>query len=205
MSLRVEFKGEERRRSAAKTDMSQFPEFTKKNGPGANCRSATPESIQAYRDKLPAPLIEFWQEEGWCSYAGGLLWIVDPSEFEAVLEDWLEPLDGGVAFGRTAFGDILLWMNGEVQYLHVHYGKVAAITTSIEFFLDSSLTADDYLDVVVNRKLYRKVVRRLGPPNADECYAFVPALALGGPGTPDTVERVKLREHLGFLSQLVRG
>jgi hypothetical protein len=183
--------------------MSHFEDFTAKNGPGSNCRRATDKSIQTYQDKLPAALIELWQEEGWCSYADGLIWIVDPSEFEDILKDWLEPSNDAVAFGRTAFADIFLWLNGEVQYLHVHYGKIATLTNNIELFLNSSLTADSYLDTVVNRKLFRKVVKRLGPPAVDECYAFVPALALGGPGTPETVEKVKLREHLGILAQLV--
>jgi hypothetical protein len=33
-------------------------------------------------------------------------------------------------------------------------------------------------------------------------YGFVPAIALGGPGTLNTLQKVKTIEHLTFLSQL---
>jgi hypothetical protein len=47
-------------------------------------------------------------------------------------------------------------------------------------------------------------LHRLGSPERDECYAFASALALGGAGTSDTLQKVKLREHLAFLASLVR-
>lgn len=57
---------------------------------------------------------------------------------------------------------------------------------------------------ILRVSLYQEAVARLGPPARDECYAFEPALALGGPGTADTLRRVAVREHLGILAQLIR-
>ncbi|EGH49688.1 hypothetical protein PSYPI_47778, partial [Pseudomonas syringae pv. pisi str. 1704B] len=39
------------------------------------------------------------------------------------------------------------------------------------------------------------------PLKSDEIYGFVPALALGGPMELKNLQRVKLIEHLEFLSQ----
>jgi hypothetical protein len=59
------------------------------------------------------------------------------------------------------------------------------------------------LDDVLDQKLFQKARKKLGPIEYDECYGFEPAIALGGPGTLSTLRRVKLREHLSLLAQLV--
>ena len=56
---------------------------------------------------------------------------------------------------------------------------------------------------MLKASLFERARELLGPPERDECYAFEPALALGGPGTLETIRRVQLREHLGILAQLV--
>jgi hypothetical protein len=179
-----------------------FPEFTKKNGPPAKCRVASASSIKKYKKKLPASLITHWQEAGWCGYDDGFLWFVDPSEVEEVLEDWLEPKEMGAAFLRTAFGDLFLWSDAGIRALLVHHHRIMELTDDMDLFVESSLTADSFLDKGLNRKLYRKAVKKLGPPEPDECYAFEPALALGGPGTLDTLRRVKWIVHLALLAEL---
>ncbi|WP_082116290.1 T6SS immunity protein Tdi1 domain-containing protein [Hymenobacter terrenus] len=41
----------------------------------------------------------------------------------------------------------------------------------------------------------------LGEPAYDECFGYVPLLALGGPETMEHLEKVKLREHIFLISQ----
>jgi hypothetical protein len=59
--------------------MTTFPDFHKKHGAGENCVAAPKDVIEQYRSRLPDPLLELWQQSGWCSYAKGLIWIVNPS------------------------------------------------------------------------------------------------------------------------------
>jgi hypothetical protein len=71
-------------------------------------------SIEKWRGKLPDQLLTNWQEEGWCGYANGLFWTVDPDDYEDIVDEWLEdiPLEQLDAFhviARTAFGDLYLW------------------------------------------------------------------------------------------------
>ncbi|GAB1545475.1 hypothetical protein NUACC21_81510 [Scytonema sp. NUACC21] len=52
-------------------------------------------------------------------------------------------------------------------------------------------------------ELHFQSVTRLGQLSPDECFAFVPAIALGGSETIETVQRVPIQEHLALLAQLV--
>jgi hypothetical protein len=184
--------------------MNRFENFHKLHDPGFRCRKAGKKSIQKYKDKLPLPLLDEWKENGWCGYAKGLIWIVDPDDFESILGDWVDlSSTSAIAFVRTAFGDLFLWSDGEVYMLTVQDGNLEVITSDIEAFFNTFLCEESVLDKVLKKNIYQGALQRLGPPEPDECYAFVPALPLGGSGTTDTVERVKLREHLNFLSQLV--
>ena len=47
-------------------------------------------SIEKCRGKLPDQLLKYRQQEGWCAYANGLFWTVDPDEYEDLLDEWLE-------------------------------------------------------------------------------------------------------------------
>ena len=51
-------------------------------------------------------------------------------------------------------------------------------------------------------ELFPPALETLGLLKTDEMYGFVPALALGGPMELKNLQRVKLIEHLEFLSQL---
>jgi hypothetical protein len=64
------------------------------------------------------------------------------------------------------------------------------------FFVSMDREANDFDD------LFEEALKKLGPLKPDEMYGFVPAIALGGPGTLNTLQKVKTIEHLTFLSQL---
>ncbi|MGH9360619.1 MAG: GAD-like domain-containing protein [Thermoanaerobaculia bacterium] len=184
--------------------MSSFPKFRQKHGPPADCRPAPAARMRAYRQRLPSSVLDLWQEEGWCSYAEGLLWFVDPEDFRVAVEAWFDRPDQMIVFGRTAFADLFLWDGEEGQYLDVQYGKLTSLTDMPSVFFEVSLCTDRYLDTVIRRKLYRQAVKRLGKPAYDECYAFEPVLALGGSPKAKSLSKVKVREHLVFLAEVVR-
>jgi hypothetical protein len=183
--------------------MPQFQDFKKMHGRGADCRPATEKSLKTYRTKLPEPLLAEWEESGCCAYGKGLLWLTDPDELKAPVKDWLGARSGLLAFARSAFGHLFLWDDEGAHMLDPHYGTIAKIVNKIEVVFDYVLCRRQYLDDVLERKLFGKALKKLGPLAHDECYGFEPAIALGGPGTLDTLKKVKLREHLSILSQLI--
>ncbi len=183
--------------------MPQFQEFKKKHGPPAMCRPVAAERVTAHAKKLPANLLAEWKESGWCAYGDGLLWLVDPNDLKAPVREWLGASNKKVPFARSAFGHVFLWDDDGAYMLDPHEGTLAKIVKNIDVVFDYVLCQKEYLEDVLEQKLFRKALKKLGALDYDECYAFEPALALGGPGTLETLRKVKLREQLSILSQLV--
>ena len=183
--------------------MSQFEKFLAVQGPALKCRPASADVIQKYTGILPGALIEHWREMGWCGYGQGLLWVLNPDDLRDPIAEWLGPAsERSHAIVRTGLGDVIFWSDKGASYLDVNDNVIFEMGDDIEGIFRFSLCDDDYLENAVSRKVFRQGLRRLGVLEPDECYAFTPALVLGGPGTAETLERVKVREHLSILAQL---
>lgn len=83
-------------------------------GPAIDRRNVPPSTIERYRGKLPDQLLAYWDEYGWCGYADGLLWTVNPQEYEPALEAWIAETpfmeqDAYHVIARSAFGTLYLW------------------------------------------------------------------------------------------------
>jgi hypothetical protein len=183
--------------------VSPFKNFTKTYGTGSNCRAAPSETVEKYAHGVPEELLQYWREVGWCAYARGLVWLMNPDDLVDVLDDWLGPDHGAIPFCRSAFGNIFVWHQGEVKSLATQSGRINTVMSRIDVFFNGVLLDERYLDGMFHKKLFRQALKKLGPLEYDECYAFEPVLALGGSGELDTVRKVKMREYLGILAQLV--
>jgi hypothetical protein len=185
--------------------MSQFQDFEAEYGPPANCEIPSAETVAKYEGRLPAELLEKWREVGFCSYGKGLLWLVDPAQFADIIDDWMEVSTDSepVVFLRTAFAHLYFWQNGAVFSLDVQRGSLSEVTKRVERIF-TLLCDPEVKEKMVRASLFEQALPLLGPPERDECYAFEPVLALGGPGTVDTLRRVKIREHLGILAEIFK-
>ena len=181
---------------------SQFAKFEAMHGPAADVRSVDADVIERYRGRLPDDLLAEWQATGWCSYANGFLWLVDPAEFDGVLEQWLPDASSCLVFMRTAFASLLYWDGADAVFLDVTAGDTTPIFDEMDLVFNGTLCRKPFLDDVMDRDYFQEALPRLGRPSSDECYAFMPPKALGGSGSPDTLHKVKLREHLEFLAAL---
>lgn len=182
--------------------MSIFNDFEDEYGPPENCVSVEPRRSKPYQGRLPPELLEAWHENGWCSWGDGLLWVTDPEQLSDVLEDWPQPeAKGGLVFLRTAFAHLYFWRDGWVYSLDVQHGSLSQVTRKISRMF-TLLCDPEIKERILRVSLYRKAVQQIGRPRIDECFAFEPALALGGGGELHTVRKVKIREQLGILAQL---
>lgn len=183
--------------------MQPFDKFHLLHGPPIKCQVAPEEIRKKYTGVLPDHLIAEWREVGWCGFSQGLLWLVNPEDLAEPVTEWLGTDGSGAhAFVRTAFGDVIFWTDHGIFFLDVNHEAVFEMTKDIDIVFHFSLCDDDYLDNAIGRKLFREALRRLGPLEFDECYGFVPAIALGGPGTVETLKKVKVREYLSILAQI---
>lgn len=189
-----------------------FEYFLEKMGPSIEKRHVPPSSIERYRGKLPDRLLHYWQESGWCGYADGLFWTVDPHEYEPVLEAWIgETLlmeqDAYHIIARSAFGKLYFWGEKTGYSLQLFApGAYCFLDTSRSirnvdlemqvFFGMQSRKGNDYL------QMFSGTLKKLGRLKQDEMYGFVPALAFGGDSSVDHLEKVKAVEHLVLLAQL---
>ena len=188
-----------------------FDLFLEDCGPAFGKQAVPPLSIDRYRGKLPDQLLTYWQEYGWCGYADGLFWTVNPQEYEPVVEAWLgdTPLmeqDAYHIIARGAFGALYFWGEQSGHSLKIFapgaYAipkspSVASLDRAMQLFFGIRDRKENDFD-----DLFAPALKKLGQLKSNEMYGFVPALALGGPSTLEHLQKVKAVEHLMLLAQL---
>ena len=68
----------------------------------------------------------------------------------------------------------------------------------LRFLSDQSFT-DDYFEL----PLYNEAIEQYGLLDYDQCFGFVPLLALGGFKDVDHLDKVKMYEHILLITALV--
>lgn len=167
------------------------------------------EAIQKWRGKLPDQLLRYWQDEGWCSYANGLLWTVDPDDYEDLVDEWLsgtsiEQRDRFHVIARSAFGGLYLWGEKTGYSVTVEcsvsaiYSFGRSLTQDIDArrFFGNRSPANCDLDDESGQPLFERALAKLGPLEPDEVYGFEPALVLGGKMRLENLAKIKLDIHL---------
>lgn len=189
-------------------------------GPPFASRPVPLEKIKRFRGHLPDKLLEYWQTYGWCGYAKGLFWTVDPDEWEDELEAWLGDTpfmerDAYYVIGRTAFGELIFWgeKTGQSIKIITAWGMIFPSFNDAEFKEDgpdlalqlffSSISRDafDLLDEH-EKPLFDRALEKLGSLDHETMYGFVPALALGGSPKLENLQKFDAHVHLDILSQL---
>ncbi|WP_429232522.1 GAD-like domain-containing protein [Inquilinus ginsengisoli] len=79
-------------------------------------RSATHAEIQRAREILPSPLVDMFEEIGFCSFADGLFYTCHSDEIKSIMalvfsNDREISYKDCHAIGYSAFGDIYVWSN----------------------------------------------------------------------------------------------
>lgn len=173
-----------------------------------------------WSNKLPPILLTYWREEGWATYANGLLWIVNPDDYEYIKNIWLEdtPLatfDNFHVIARSAFGDLYLCgeRTGRSVTIACPNNEILALKNKLKtkplhdqdfsiksFFACRDPEDFDYYDIN-GKLLFERAVEKYGPLEPDEMYGFEPALVMGGHPTLDNLRRLKLNPHLHILRE----
>ena len=198
-----------------------FEYFISKFGKATSHVAIPPADIEKWRGKIPEQLLNYWAEEGWCSYANGLLWTVNAEDYEDLVDEWLadtplEQIDSFHAFARSAFGN--LYICGERSGANVTIccalNAISAVAKSLtpksdekknssirSFFAASSLSDFDLKDEQ-GAPLFDRAFAKFGALESDEVYGFEPALVLGGKIRLENLKKLKLDAHLTILRQL---
>jgi hypothetical protein len=168
--------------------------------------AARPElsMVQSYEGRLPADILDFWKAFGFGNFMNGYLKVIDPELYQSFMREtysiYREPT---IVFAATGFGDLLIWEETFIKQLNYRTGKTENGGSNIAKFFNVILASWPHTEASMHAKQFRPAVERLGEPAFDECFTYVPALALGGSEKVENIQKVKLREHLSILSQIV--
>lgn len=70
-----------------------------------------------------------------------------------------------------------------------------------DFFFDD--ITDGELDNKLSIKQYKAAIKKLGDLEYDECFGYVPLLALGGKESVNNLKKVTIREHIAMIYEFV--
>ncbi|WP_296187622.1 GAD-like domain-containing protein [Pseudomonas sp. UBA1879] len=190
-----------------------YKTFTEEFGPGFARREVPDSTLIRYASRLPNQLLKYWEKYGWCGYADGVFWTVNPQEYDEIINAWVTAIpvlanDRLHVIARSAFGDLYIW--GEEKG---HCLTVSSLTS--RYSLRTSKLTGEHSNIGVQSffsfmqkdhndfcESFGSLLAKLGRLEADEMYGLIPALALGGSVDLKNFEKIKTIEHLTFLSQL---
>ncbi|MAM88857.1 MAG: hypothetical protein CME36_16255 [unclassified Hahellaceae] len=170
--------------------------------------------LASLRTRLSLAVSAYWEKLGWSAYAEGRFWLVNPLEFEPVVDRWLAGSgildnDRYLTIYRTAFGNlrVLGERTGQVFTIsspaHSLIGSLNQLSrpnptpnrTVEAMFLgvspeDCDVEGDDGV------YLFSAAVTKLGELQESEMYGFAPHPAVGGSFDAESLVKVNIIEYM---------
>lgn len=200
---------------------AEFEFFISNFGEATSKRAVLANDYEKWRGHLPDKLLSCWESDGWCGYQEGLFWIVNPTDYEDLVAEWLAEtplprIDRFHVIARSAFGELYLCGEncGRVAMINCPFNGVIAVPSELRpktsterdqtiaaFFISGDPSDYDF-DDSDGEPLFSRALEKLGPLSEDEMYGFEPALVAGGTNDLAHLRKVKIDQHLTILRQL---
>lgn len=101
-------------------------------------------------------------------------------------------------------GDIIVWEdNRYLSLLNFRKGMASCISAEFDFLFDD-LWDEDFKNKALDWSPYPQAVKKYGVPKYDECFGYEPILGLGGSEKVDSLNKVKLVEHIYLIKEFLR-
>lgn len=199
-----------------------FKWFLQQFGSPQNSISAENSTVEKYRNKLPDRLLDYWREYGFCGFSNGLLWLVNPEEYEETMHLWLKgtevfQLDKFHVIARSGFGVLYLWgeQSGQSWNIEQLDGRIFnngndedKISSGLgdelikEFFGVIGKENIDLKDVDTRKPIFEKAVKDHNPLLPDEMFTFEPAPLLGGKRSFKSIKKVNFFVQSDILASM---
>ena len=161
------------------------------------------ELLQRYRTILPDELAKIWEDYGFCRLLGGYLKVINPEDYQELLNETYFRGNISVPILTTAFGDIVTLEEGQyIGMVKYKSGNFLMLAKNFKRFVQN-LEDDYFLEKYFQISQYTDTVNKLGKLEQDECFGYVPLLGLGGSEKVDNLKKVKIREYIELISQIV--
>jgi hypothetical protein len=159
--------------------------------------------ISLYDDKIPKKLLNIWKVYGFGSFMGNYIKIINPNEYKELLDDSYFRGKESIPVMTTGFGDIITWeKNRYLGIVKYRKGTFDIIEDGFEYFLNDIMDAEYVQDFLDNLQ-YEEAVINNGALDFDECFGYVPLLRLGGSEKVENLKKVKIKEHIELITQMV--
>ena len=164
--------------------MKVFDLFVSKYPPGNDLRKPTAETLEQFQGKVPAELLNFWQEYGFGNYGGGLLKIIDPTDYIDTLTLWLGEQEGCLPILMTGFGTLFIYRKlsdtaDDMCLLDIHNRRSGSFSTSFSDFFERIIPAENFAAQFLRVGLFQEAFAKHGGLSENEIFFFAPALAFG--------------------------
>lgn len=183
--------------------MKVFDLFVSKYPPGNDLRKPTAETLEQFQGKVPAELLNFWQEYGFGNYGGGLLKIIDPTDYIDTLTLWLGEQEGCLPILMTGFGTLFIYRKlsdtaDDMCLLDIHNRRSGSFSTSFSDFFERIIPAENFAAQFLRVGLFQEAFAKHGGLSENEIFFFAPALAFGGTESIQYVEKgnAVVHQHL---------
>lgn len=159
--------------------------------------------IEKYKSRIPLELISVWEEYGFGSMLNGYLKIVNPDEYQSVVDISYFRSNLAIPIMVTGFGDIITWEKNEyVSIIKYKNGTFDIILKRFKHFFNC-LKDEYFIDKYLELNKYNEAIEKYGELEYDKCFGYVPLLGLGGSEKVENLRKVKIREHIELITQLV--
>lgn len=185
-------------------------------------KKPTPEFISQHEHTYPEYLFYIWDKLGFASFENGGFWLVNPVDYEDILELCLKDTDfpeydDFYVIARTAFGKLLVTSKETDSSLTIDVINMR-IFPSING--NRNLREEDHLSsflstIVIKGKkesidaydkneklLFDRCLANLGELKDNEIYAFEPPAVLGGQQVIENMKKIDLFQYIPFVAQL---
>lgn len=164
-------------------------------------------TINKYKDMLPGDLIETWKTYGYGTFMNGYLKVINPDEFSSLVNESYLRSAGTIPIFSTSMGDIILFEkdhNQESYIVMINYrkGKTKVLATKYSLFL-RFLEEEKFRQKALDWLPYPEAMKKYKEPEYDECFGYTPLLGLGGAEKVENLKKVKLREHIHIITELL--
>ena len=161
--------------------MKVFDLFVSKYPPGNDLRKPTAETLEQFQGKVPAELLNFWQEYGFGNYGGGLLKIIDPTDYIDTLTLWLGEQEGCLPILMTGFGTLFIYRKlsdtaDDMCLLDIHNRRSGSFSTSFSDFFERIIPAENFAAQFLRVGLFQEAFAKHGGLSENEIFFFAPAL-----------------------------
>lgn len=185
-------------------------------------KKPTPEFIAQHEHTFPEYLFYIWDKLGFASFEHGGFWLVNPIEYEDILELCLKDTnfpehDEFYVISRSAFGELYTVGKNTRSKLTIdmvnlriyptlrddenntELALLRSLLSSIT--MEGSKKAIDIFDKNENL-LFDRCLTSLGALKENEIYAFEPPVVLGGPQLIENIRKADLFQYIPFVAQL---